>query len=67
MRVHELLRRRIRAAIDGVDYAGDVNLAIAANVEESSQTTFVSSRNAAETSTRRDAGQHDAMRKGDAT
>jgi hypothetical protein len=53
MRIHKVLQRRIRAAIDGVDLRGDVNAAVAANVGERSQTTHVSSRSTstADTST----------------
>jgi hypothetical protein len=50
MQIHKVLRRRIRAAIDGVDYSGDVNAAIAANVGERSQTTSVHSRSTADAS-----------------
>jgi hypothetical protein len=43
MRVAEIIRRRIRKHSDGVDFAGDVNAAIAANVGERGGATHVSS------------------------
>jgi hypothetical protein len=43
MRVAEIIRRRIRARSEGVDFAGDVNAAIAANVGERGAATRVSS------------------------
>jgi hypothetical protein len=43
MRVAEIIRRRIRSKSGGVDFAGDVNAAIAANVGERGAATRVSS------------------------
>jgi hypothetical protein len=43
MRVAQIIRRRIRNRSDGVDFAGDVNAAIAANVGERGGATHVSS------------------------
>jgi hypothetical protein len=43
MRVAEIIRRRIRKESEGVNFAGDVNAAIAANVGERGGTTHVSS------------------------
>jgi hypothetical protein len=43
MRVAEIIRRRIRKHSDGVDFAGDVNAVIAANVGERGGATHVSS------------------------
>jgi hypothetical protein len=43
MRVAEIIRRRLRSRSDGVDFAGDVNAAIAANVGERGASTRVSS------------------------
>jgi hypothetical protein len=43
MRVAEIIRRRIRRSSEGVDFAGDVNAAIAANVGERGAATHVSS------------------------
>jgi hypothetical protein len=43
MRVAEVIRRRIRRHSEGVDFAGDVNAAIAANVGERGGATHVSS------------------------
>jgi hypothetical protein len=43
MNINKILRRRIRERIGDVDFAGDVNAVVAANVNESSSTTKVSS------------------------
>ena len=43
MNINKILRRRIRERIGDVDFAGDVNAVLAANVDESSSTTSVSS------------------------
>jgi hypothetical protein len=52
MRIHKILQRRIHAAINGVEYSGDVNAAVAANVGERSQATSVHSRSTADTSSK---------------
>jgi hypothetical protein len=44
MNIKKVVQRRIRERIGGVDLAGDVNAVVAANVNESSSTTSVSSR-----------------------
>jgi hypothetical protein len=51
MRIAKLIQRRIRQAAGGVEYSGDVNAAIAANVGEHSATTSAVSRTTAATST----------------
>jgi hypothetical protein len=43
MRFAEVIKKRIRKRSDGVDLAGDVNAAVAANVGERGGTTHVSS------------------------
>jgi hypothetical protein len=43
MRVAEIIRRRLRSRSEGVDFAGDVNAVIAANVGERGASTRVSS------------------------
>jgi hypothetical protein len=43
MRFAEVIKRRIRKRGNGVDLAGDVNAAVAANVGERGGTTHVSS------------------------
>jgi hypothetical protein len=43
MRVAEIIRRRIRKSSDGVDFAGDINAAIAANVGERGTSTHAQS------------------------
>jgi hypothetical protein len=44
MKLHKILRRRIREQRDGVSVASDVNVAISGNVGERGATTRVSSR-----------------------
>jgi hypothetical protein len=44
MRIHKIIQRRIRRAGNGVDFVGDVNAAISANVGGQSSTSHVSSR-----------------------
>jgi hypothetical protein len=44
MRIHKIIRRRIREQRDGVSVASDVNVAIAGNVGERKATTHVSSQ-----------------------
>jgi hypothetical protein len=44
MRIQKLIQRRIRRSSEGVDFVGDVNAAISANVGEPSSTSHVSSR-----------------------
>jgi hypothetical protein len=48
MRFRKVIQRRIRRKKGGVDFVGDINAAIAANVGERSQTTHVSSRTSAD-------------------
>ena len=43
MRIRKLINRRIRKHTDGVDFVGDVNAAIAANVGERGSATHASS------------------------
>jgi hypothetical protein len=43
MRIHKVIRRRIRRTSDAIDFVGDVNAAISANVGERSSTSHVSS------------------------
>jgi hypothetical protein len=44
MRIQKVIQRRIRRKSDAVDFVGDVNAAISANVGERSSTSHVSSR-----------------------
>jgi hypothetical protein len=44
MQIRKLIKRRIRRSGNGVDFVGDVNAAISANVGERSSTNRVSSR-----------------------
>jgi hypothetical protein len=44
MRISKIINRRIRERLGNVDFAGDVNAVVAANVNEPSSTTSVSSR-----------------------
>jgi hypothetical protein len=44
MRLQKIIQRRIRRKSDAVDFVGDVNAAISANVGERSSTSHVSSR-----------------------
>jgi hypothetical protein len=44
MKLHKVIRRRIREERKGVSLAGDVNVAISGNVGERNATTHVSSR-----------------------
>jgi hypothetical protein len=43
MRLHKIIRRRIRAARNGVSLASDVNVAVSGNVGERGAATQVSS------------------------
>jgi hypothetical protein len=43
MQIGKIIRRRIQERLGDVDLAGDVNAVVAANVNESSSTTHVSS------------------------
>ena len=52
MRLHKIIRRRIREARNGVSVASDVNVAISGNVGERGGTTHVSSRQDAKTSSK---------------
>jgi len=47
MQVRKIIQRRLRSRRGGVDVAADLNAAIAANVGERGQTTYVSSRSTA--------------------
>jgi hypothetical protein len=49
MQFRKRFQKRIREARDGVDVAGDVNIAVAGNVGERKATTHVSSRQNVET------------------
>jgi hypothetical protein len=53
MRVHKIIRRRIREARNGVSIASDVNVAMSGNVGERGATTHVSSRQDATASSKR--------------
>jgi hypothetical protein len=44
MQIRKVIQRRIRRSGQGVDFAGDLNAAISANVGERSKATHVSSR-----------------------
>jgi len=44
MRISKIINRRVRERLGHVDFAGDVNAIVAANVNEPSSTTSVSSR-----------------------
>jgi len=44
VRIKKIINRRIRERLGDVDFAGDVNAVVAANVNEPSSTTSVSSR-----------------------
>jgi len=44
MNISKILQRRIRQRLGDVDFAGDVNAVVAANVNEPSSTTKVSSQ-----------------------
>jgi hypothetical protein len=44
MRIQKVIQRRIRRTSDAIDFVGDVNAAISANVGERSSTSHVSSR-----------------------
>ena len=44
MRLHKIIKRRIREQRDGVSIASDVNVAVSGNVGERGATTHVSSR-----------------------
>jgi hypothetical protein len=44
MQIRKVIQRRIRRTSDSVDFVGDVNAAISANVGERSSTSHVSSR-----------------------
>jgi hypothetical protein len=43
MRIQKIIQRRIRRRGNGVDFVGDVNAAVSANVGEKSSTSRVSS------------------------
>jgi hypothetical protein len=49
MQIRKIIQRRIRGGSGGVDVVGDVNAAIAANVDEPFSTTHVSSRSTVST------------------
>jgi hypothetical protein len=44
VQIRKIIQRRIRHSSENVDFAGDVNAAISANVGERSSTSHVSSR-----------------------
>jgi hypothetical protein len=44
VQIRKIIQRRIRAGSDGVDFVGDVNAAISANVGERSSSNRVSTR-----------------------
>ena len=44
MRLHKIIKRRIREQRDGVSIASDVNVAVSGNVDERGAVTHVSSR-----------------------
>jgi hypothetical protein len=44
MQIRKIIQRRLRHSSEGLDFAGDINAAISANVGESGSTTHVSSR-----------------------
>ena len=44
MRIHKIIRRRIREQRDGVSLASDINVAVSGNVGERGAVTRVSSR-----------------------
>jgi hypothetical protein len=44
MRIHKIIRRRIREQRDGVSLASDINVAVSGNVGERGAVTHVSSR-----------------------
>jgi len=44
MKLHKIIRRRIREERDGISLASDVNVAVSGNVGERGATTHVSSR-----------------------
>lgn len=44
MKLHKIIRRRIREERDGASLAGDINVAVSGNVGERGATTHVSSR-----------------------
>jgi hypothetical protein len=49
MKLHKIIRRRIREQRDGVSVAGDVNVTVSGNFGERGATTHVSSRQDAST------------------
>jgi hypothetical protein len=57
MQIRKLIQRRIRRSLGGVDFQGDVNAAVAANVGERSQTTRVSSHSSAVSKSTHDEGE----------
>jgi hypothetical protein len=44
MKLHKIIRRRIRHERDGVSFASDVNVAVSGNVGERGAATHVSTR-----------------------
>jgi hypothetical protein len=44
MKLHKIIRRRIRQERDGVSLTGDINVAVSGNVGERGATTHVSSQ-----------------------
>jgi len=44
MKLHKIIKRRVREEKDGVSVAGDVNVAVSGNVGERNAVTHVSSR-----------------------
>jgi hypothetical protein len=44
MKLHKIIRRRIREQRNGVSVSGDINVAVSGNVGERGATTHVSSR-----------------------
>ena len=60
MQLRKVIRRRVRKSGNGVQFQGDLNAAVAANVGERSQTTHVSSRSTAvSTQSKHDEGEID--------
>jgi hypothetical protein len=60
MQLRKLIQRRIRTTVDGVEFQGDLNAVVAANVGERSQTTRVHGRSTAvSTQSKHDEGEID--------
>jgi hypothetical protein len=53
MHISKIIKRRIRQTANGVDFAGDVNAAIAANIGENSSVTRAVSRSGVSTESSR--------------